>query len=162
MKLLNKKSGFTLIESLVYLAIFSLVFATIVQFSITTQENNRVALYRKELGDLIMIVNSNIEESFSSSTSINTSNSTFNNNNGSLALISANGQNISYYLQNGRLKVNRDSQINDLTSADFNCTKFNPQPISSSTINIGIRLTIQCNSIKVPRINSEFITNYII
>lgn len=158
---INFKKGFTLIESLVYIAIFAVVFTVIVQFSLNLRENNQVAGLRKELGDLIITVDSSMNESFSESGSIDEVGSVFNNDNGVISLNLIDGSNVKYSLNSGKIQIERNGVVNYLTTADFNCTKLYAEQILDPDL-AGVRLTVKCTSIKRPQVQSEFTTNYLL
>lgn len=161
MRVKNIKSGFTLIESLVYVAIFGVVFTVIVQFSLNTQENNQIASLRKELGDLEVLVDASINESFKTTVSIDSTNSIFDSDNGSLILNLNDSTTVRYYLENNKIKVNRGGIVNNLTTSDFTCSKFFIEQILNPSLS-GTRITITCTSVKRNQVKDTFTTNYIL
>jgi type II secretory pathway component PulJ len=162
MRLNIKKDGFTLVEAIIYLGIFSLIFTVIVQFSLITAENGRISLTRKELGELILLVNASLKESFANASSIDLANTTLSSDNGQITLNLNPSGNIRYTIQNSRIQVTRSSVSNDISTADFACNRFRVSSILNETLTIGAIIEITCVSVKFPQVNSEFRSNYLI
>lgn len=86
MKKAYYKKGFTLVETLVYIAIFTVFFATIIQFSLSIEESNRIANLRKLLSNNSIYLVNHINDTFSKSQVIEESLSIFDSNSSKIYL----------------------------------------------------------------------------
>ena len=83
---MNKVKGMSLIETIIYLALFGLIFATITQFSLSIAEANRNAEYKNAIEKNIIFIDEVISKSFEQSDAIDVNNSFFEQTNGKLKL----------------------------------------------------------------------------
>lgn len=81
-----KKRGTTLIEILTYFTIFSVVMLAMMYFAIQIINANRISSNLNELSSNLEFISKRITSTIKMSSSVNTAGSTFNNNNGALAL----------------------------------------------------------------------------
>lgn len=160
----NKKiqKGFTLVEAIVYMGLFAIVFTTIVEFSITVGQYNTESGLKITVDRSLVFLNQHINESFKNSQSINTTNSTFQNNNGVLVLNAASG-NITYRLNNNRLSVNKNGGDYYLSGNDIKITQFYLEQVKVARSNkvVGVRVTMHIESYKKSSISRTITTSYI-
>lgn len=154
------KSGFTLIETLMYVGIFAVFFITVVQFSLNIQDNNLIATYRKVVATNSVYVANHLQDSFKNSTSVNTTTSVFDVTNGRLRI--ENGSNFyDYSLSNSILFVNINGTSYQLLYDDVQVTGFLVEKVVDSTSQIiGVRLSITYASAKKFSVNLSTVTMY--
>jgi hypothetical protein len=100
-------SGLSLMETLVYIGLFGMLFIVLVQFMLMVGDNNDDIAIRADSGIYKLYTLEHIEESVDWSATIDEANSVFDVDNGVLVL--ANGSNtVKYELSNGDLVVQRD------------------------------------------------------
>ncbi len=161
-KFKNNKKGFTLIEAIVYMALFAVVFTTIVEFAITVGQYNGDSGLKITIDRASIFINQHINESFKNSQSINVANSTFDNDNGVLVLNSTAG-NITYRLNNNRLIVNKNGADYYLSGSDLQIIKlyFEQVKVSHSNKVVGVRLTLQLRTVKKSSVSRTITTSFI-
>ena len=107
--MLLKLKGITLVETLVYLALFGIIFTVMVEFSISIAQSNRSAELRQHLDRAKTFIIEHIDNSFLDTNSIDLNNSVFNNDQGKVRL--NNLGYFEYYLENGVLKFNNTGTV---------------------------------------------------
>lgn len=121
---INKYRGVTLLETLIYIGLFGVVFITLIQFMISIGDNNQDVAERTDAARYKLFLYEHIEESIDWTVSINEVNSIFDVPNGILYL--DNGADyIEYELSNGQLIVERSGGIPiAITPANISVTSF--------------------------------------
>jgi len=157
----KKLKGISLIEVLIYLAIFSLIFGVIIQYMLSVSENNRKTFLKRDAGNTTIFVSEHLKIDFALATSIDTVNSTFNNSNGKIRLLLPSGY-VEYTVLNNRINVNKNGVNNYITTNKFYVTNFYvEQVLSQSNTLAGARFTIDFyplkNSISSSRLQTMFI-----
>jgi len=94
--------GLTLVEMILYLALFAIIFLAVMQFVLAIAENNRVAMARTRVETSQIFVLEHIRESFDTVDSIDEIGSVFESDSGVLQL-SLMGNIRQYSLSNGRI-----------------------------------------------------------
>jgi hypothetical protein len=143
---INKKSGFTLIELVVYmaglLALGSVLILMIVQFYGLYKEI--IAVPRADRTGLILV--DRITKEIRSATAIDVINSQFDTTDGELTLtLVNNGDNIQkrFYVENGAVFVQEDNGSPvSLSSNDFNVSNFNFYFVPT-TVSQGVRFVLE-------------------
>lgn len=159
---IKKLKGITLVETLVYLVLFGLIFTSIMQYIFTVGDNNQKADFRKELEKETILINQHINDTFLQGTYIEAANTAFINNNGKIRVVNAIGQTIDYYLNNNRLIVNRNGITSYLTGQDFYVNKFYIEQIQktgSSTVT-GAKITFEIWAIKMTSAKNSFTSSF--
>jgi hypothetical protein len=158
---LNKKiQALSLIETTIYLALFSLIFTTIVQFSLSVAESNQNADYRNELERTAIFLDENFSRGFLNSSELLSDNSTFYNDSGKLYLSGSNGTLI-YTLSSSFIKLNRNGDINNLNNPMTVISKFYLEKVLAPDLSIaGVRVTINLQSQKKSSITKTFQSYY--
>mgnify|MGYP001316354038 CR=1 FL=1 len=164
--MLIKKSknliGLTLIEVLVYLALFGMFFTVMIQFFFFVNDSNQLSGETLKLDRSVIFITQHLEDSFKKSTEIIESPSVpatvFNDDNGILNLTST--TNLSYSVNSGTLTFNGV----DITRSDITVSKFYLEKIrnSSDTETIGVRITLNLVANQKAGTTKEFSTTYFI
>jgi len=159
---LNKvnKKGFTLIETLVYLALFGAIFTSVISFVITVSGYNNSVEQRNEINIETLFINEHISDSFKKGTTIDTVNSTFNSDNGVLR-INVSGGYVEYSIVNSRLNFKSNLVNYYLTDSKFSLSKLNFKKVLDSNNNVvGIKTSIYMSYPKDSKVNKTIDTFY--
>jgi type II secretory pathway pseudopilin PulG len=159
-KLRNKK-GVTLIETVLYLSLFSIVFLVIIQFFFaTTDLNNNVAIRNQFERDTIFL-DEHINQSFKDTISLNEINTVFGSSSGVLSLNTNSGL-LEYYLEDDRIYVDRSGISNPLTGSGYVVTNFLLNRVEWEDNSLrGINITIDLEDEK-NNYNKSFNSNYML
>lgn len=141
----RRQPGLTLIETIVYLAIFGIVFVAIVQFALGISEFNRLNVYRQQLDRNAILVLQHLESEFNQSKTIVTNNSQFDTDNGVLELTNLTNDTVSYSLSAGQIMVQRGSAaaVSLTPSAELTVQKFRLTPLLNAGSYIGVHWEIE-------------------
>lgn len=152
-----RKKGFTILETLLYISLFSFIFVGIIEFTLVTGEFNKSAENIITIERSLMFVTSHINEKFNGASSVNGAASIFMNNNGILN-IAKGGIDFRYSILNGRIVLEYNAAQYLLSPIDYWADKFFIEPIiNAETLDIsGVRITIRLSSLKTN--NSREIT----
>lgn len=156
------KKGFTLIEAIVYLALFGIVFLTIVQFTFAMAAQNKDNEDQIIVEREVIFLNEHLNESFTNTQSINEGSTVFNNDTGSLFLTTSSGL-ISYTIVDGSLIFNSGSVTEQLTSVGIRIDKFHLERVRSAKTGnlIGARIELALTATSKARISKTIQTSYI-
>ncbi len=148
MKIKGNTKGITLLEMLIYLGLFTIIFTTIVTFVLTVAQANQLANRRKGIEKTLIFVNEHLADSFTKVNSVDTANSTFLNNTGVLRLLPSTGY-LEYKVVNGKLNFTNASGIsNDITTNEFTVNKFYLEEVKNTAgTTVGVKLTFQITSV---------------
>lgn len=156
MRMIKKLKGMTLIETMIYIALYGVIFAAIVSFALTIAEMNKTAEQKNEIQRTIMFIDEHLSKSISKYKIVNDANSIFNNNNGVLN-ISNNTDTLIYSTNSNSLIVNRNNITNPLTNPNVKITKFFIQNVIGPDLTrSGIMIYIEISSAKDDLINTAF------
>lgn len=149
MKSNNKLKGVTLIETMLYIGLFSIILLMVLNFMLSTQEatlknNRRGTVYKTS-----EFLTQHLTSSFENALSISNINSVFGNTNGLLELTFSDGSK-QYSLSNSTLFFGSVR----LTPPDISVTQFLLEPIYNGDPNIpiAVRITIDTVSKSDPTI----------
>lgn len=159
---IKKINAFTLTETVIYLGIFGFIFVAVMQFFYTISAGNSVASEQNNMQKVSLFINEHINEKFIDVENIDVSNSTFQDDNGVLRLITNTGY-MQYSLSNGQIVFDEDG-ITDFISPDiYSISKFRFDHIEDSEMNVvGIRLEVQIDSKKLNDIFEKIETSYVL
>ncbi|HNW23708.1 MAG TPA: hypothetical protein PKH06_03030 [Candidatus Dojkabacteria bacterium] len=134
----NKLKGITLVETILYIGLFSIIIIIVLNFMLSTQEANQRTDNRLEINRVSEFVSKHINSSFNKNLSIDSTTSVFNDNQGVLSLI---------FIDGNRQYTLTDSQISfdgtPITPTTVSVTRFNLIPIYKGTDTIvGIKTEI--------------------
>ncbi|MDD4382090.1 MAG: hypothetical protein PHE21_01960 [Candidatus Dojkabacteria bacterium] len=143
----NKLKGITLIETILYVGIFSIVLVSIMNFMFSAQETTRKTNIRADVHQSVEFVNQHISDTFKNSQSVEDLLSLYNIDNGVLVIQTKDGQS-QYQIQDSRLYFN-DSPI---TPKNMSVSKLYLEPAyDSDGTTIGVKIT----SVVTSRIDSS-------
>lgn len=136
--------GLTLMESIVYIALFSLIFIVIIQFSLSIAENNRNAGDKTEIERVSIFLFEHLETTVEDSSGIDTTNSVFNDDSGVLRLNDGSGGYSEYSISDGRLSLSNGSSSDFLTTGGFYITRFHVEELQiGEGETAGVRVSIE-------------------
>lgn len=140
----NRLKGITLIESLVYIGLFSIIIIMILNFMLSAQESTLKNIRKSNLHHSSTLVVQHFENSFDTVLSINDSSSVFDDDNGKLELLFEIGAK-QYTLVNSRLYFDTVA----ITPPSISVTKFHLTPVYQGKTEIqGIILSVDLVSNK--------------
>lgn len=157
------KKGFTLVETILYIALFGIIFLTIIQFSFTIADYNRDTGTRIDIEKALVFIDEHMANTFRNAKSVNVTGSTFNSNNGILTLdMSANTSD--YKISAQKLIYENNGSSFNLTSGVLNINQFYIEQVKSTKDSsvIGIRLTLKISSRINPNVSRTIQTSYTI
>lgn len=156
----RKFKALTLIETIVYLAIFSFMITLVIQFVFVVDKGNDVGLSRVEMEKQVIYLGQHLADSFETSVSINETNTVLNDSNGILYL-NHNGTYIEYTLNNGVIEVDRGSGKVPITTPEYTVTNFLLEPVRNAGGTLaGIRVHIDLEEANDPNITRSLVTFY--
>ena len=144
----HTESGITLFEVLLYVALFGLIFVTILQYATTITQFNRTARERTVLGKQILFVDEHIRDTVARSMQIQESQSIFNANMGTIQLDSGVGI-FRYLVSDGRLLFFEDSDAESITDPSCRVTRFYLEPVMNDVdelMGFRLQLTVEMQS----------------
>ena len=131
----NRLKGVTLVETMLYIALFAIIMVIVLNFMLSTQEATLRTNRRANIHQTTEFVAQHINYSFEKAISINSTNSTFGNNQGTLELVFTEG-NKQYQVLNSRLYFDGVP----ITPPNMSVITFSLDPIYKDTETItGIR-----------------------
>ncbi len=164
-KLVNKKlKAFTLIEVVVYMALFALIFVMIIEFSISIRQINSSTNTSTRLDNAMIFANQVLETNLSNIQTVVSINSAFDSDNGVLNAILKNGETVEFKIAQNRLVITKGTTTSPITPVEVFVNKFNITPVYTSDttltniIGIKINLSIYVENNSEPR-KDRTITN---
>lgn len=147
----NKLKGITLLETLVYITLFSMILFVIVNFMLGTQETTRRTSQRNSIHQSAQFVKQHLDHSFQKVKDIKEDGSSFNNDNGVLSLAFLDGVK-TYRLSNNRIYFN-DIEI---TPKNTRVTRLHFEPIYSKKNKVmAVKVSARIISIAEPKVFEE-------
>jgi Tfp pilus assembly protein FimT len=160
MNFAKRINGLTLIEILIYLALFAIIFSSIMQFTLSVAEANQTAEFKNEIERATIFVNEHLNLTFRSITQIDTNNSFFSQNDGKLKLTKLPAS-YTYSLTNGRLTFNNNGTSVYLTNPNVSVDQFYLERVLAPDSSIvGVRITMNIKAVKKPNLNKTIQTYY--
>lgn len=159
----NKKTyeGLTLVETILYLALFAIIFFTVMQFVLAIGENNRRAMARSRVETSQIFVLEHLQESFAVAESVNDVGSLFDDDSGVLLLNLPSGSR-QYSLNNGRIMYESGGVSVPLTAPDVVVSRFYLEEVlNAASATVGVRFTIVITTEEADAIET-IVTAYII
>jgi hypothetical protein len=134
--------GLTLVETMIYLALFALIFFVVMNFVMAVAENNRIATARGRIETSLIFLLEHLQENFDVVDSINGTGSVFENDAGVLQL-TLSSTTMQYSLSNGRVMYDYSGVSVPLTPPDVQVNKFYlEQVLNTESALSGVRFTI--------------------
>lgn len=131
MKVMYDESGMTLIEVLVYVALFGLIFVTILQYAATMVQFNATARQRTVADKHVLFLEEHIRDTVRKATGIEESESVFNQGVSSIQFSSDEGI-LWYHVTNGILNFYDGVDAESITDPDCQITRFYLEPIRNA------------------------------
>jgi len=159
---MRKLKGITIVETLIYLALFGIIFIAIVEFFITMRDNNRITLEKINLEKVTIYLTNHMSDGFKNSLGIDGNNSNFSQDNGKVRILK-NGKYIEYSLQNDVLIYSDNGTNLTILDSNYKVTRFYLEKIlNDKNILQGVRLEMTIVSIKNATNIKTFQTSYIL
>ncbi len=156
---MRKLKALSIVEVLVYFALFGVIFLGIINFMISVRATNTSAEQRNLLGKNTIYVMNHLNSSFEVTNSINSASSIFNNDNGKIVL-NLNGKTVEYFLVSGVLHFVDNGTDYVLTNTDFDLTRFYCEQIKNyRDEEVGVRFSLTFRSMKSPSTSYSFQTS---
>lgn len=160
---MNRLKAVSLIEVIVYLALFGMIFITIIQFFLAMQQFNERTSLRNGIQFETVFVSSHFDLSAESADSIIVAESIFESSNGVITLETPAGTDIEYSLIDGRIQVDRNGVANFITSNRVEVTNLRfEEVLTPFDTNIGFRLIMDLNNSANPTITESITTSFIV
>lgn len=157
-----EKKGITLIEVIVYLAIFGIFFTTIMQFYFSLSEYNRLASERSELQKSIILIDQHLNQSIKEADSIDDANSLFNNPDGILRFTLAGGY-YEYNIINSRLNFDNNGTDFYLIDPQQVINSFTVSAVEDSDEEIvGVKIVLEISYANNPNLTEYLDSLYIL
>ncbi|KXK27430.1 MAG: hypothetical protein TR69_WS6001000306 [candidate division WS6 bacterium OLB20] len=150
-----RQRAITLIETLVYLAVFGVMFTVVIAFMLSVSESNRRSLVQNEVERSVLFLFNHMEDTFNRASAINAGTSVFDNNNGVLHLTAGTDDYI-YRLDSQRIEFSEEGVDNFISSGELRVTqlRFEPVELSDGSL-VGIRVVATYTSDKFPDVVRE-------
>ncbi len=160
----TNKKGMTLIEVIVYLALFAIFFTTILRFVRVISEYNKIAEDRIIINQTSIFVAEHIKDIVENSLAIDTVNSDLSQPLSTVRLNKGTSY-VEYSIENSKL-VFTEASTNQtiLTPSQVGISLFELNPIlnSDETQLLGIKAKITIYNFKTPKVNTTIETSYIL
>jgi len=148
----------SLLETLLYVALFGLIFISIFEFFLFTAEKNQVATERIEIERTVLFIEEHLQDTINRGESIDEVNSIFDQDSGKVRII-INGGYGEYRIVSGKLVYDEDATVNDLIPSRFTVSRLYVEKVLDSAAEVtGVRLTIELNSKKISINKTTFST----
>lgn len=158
----NKFKAMTLVELVVYLALFGVIFLSIMQFVMATNQNNDTARGRNLIEKNTVFILRHLEQAFSSVQSIDEINSIFDIDQGKLVLNTNDGIK-QYQLSGTKLEYNYGGSDFDLVQPGFEITSFKIEKILNNDDQlVGVIISITMDSINLINVSKNISTSFLI
>ena len=144
----ENENGLTLLETVLYLALFAVLFVVVLEFTMAVAESNRGARARGDVETSIMFIVQHVEDSFTEASSVDSLNSVFYSDNGDMRLVSSSGT-ARYYLDAGQLQFVDGGITTPLTGPHVSVDRFYFEEILDRHGDIsGVRCILGISSVK--------------
>ncbi len=151
--------AFTLIETILYLALFNVIFFSVITWAISLSQSNRNAEFKNAVEKNAIFITEHLNDTFQKGLTIDSVNSTFDDADGKIRITSATGY--LEYRRNGNLfTVTNGTSIYSLSDAFVQVTNFRVEPvIVQPNTYVGAKITITITAEKFPTL-TKTITSY--
>jgi hypothetical protein len=156
----EKFEGVTLVETLIYIGLFGIIFTLVMQFLLTISENTHTTQLRLEMSRYKTYSFQHLEKTFLDSELVDMANSTFGNDNGELTLIDTEGGGtlaLKYEIVDDKVIFTRgvNSPVS-LTPNNITVTQFYLEEVQNVDLEtIGINITLSFENKDSDNINSN-------
>ena len=144
----TKEDGMTLIETVLYIALFAIIFMSVMNFAFSVTEHNQEAEARTMIQRSIIQIQEHLTEKIDSATSIDTIASVFEVDNGVLSM-TVSGSSAVYQISDGRLTYSTGGNSTPISSSKMIVTRFYIQEVLGRADQVtGVRITMEIQSVK--------------
>ncbi len=144
----NVHKGMTLIETLIYVALFGLIFSSMIGYFMMISESNANSRLKLDVHKNMIFISEHINNSFDTFESIDLTNTTLDNDLGKIRLVKG-ASTIDYIIEGDRLKVVRDGVGTYVLANKFKAESFRVERVNSSTnAVVGARIKFTFSSLK--------------
>jgi len=160
---MQKKSfkAMSLIEVVVYLALFGVIFLLIIQFVIDTNKNNNFARHRNIIEKTSLFILRQLDLNVKPGIVLNEIESVFDSNQGKL-VFSKDSVVYQYYIQNDRLFFNEGTNNSEMLDPNMKINAFLIEKVINNDQTVGLRITLELESISLDTVNKNVTTMYLI
>ena len=159
---MKKLKGITIAETLIYLALFGIIFIAIVEFFITMRENNIVTLEKINLEKVTIYLTNHISDAFKNSLGIDENNSVFAVDAGKIRILKT-GKYVEYSLQDNNLVYSDNGTNLTILDPNYKITRFYLEKIlNDKNVLQGVRLEMTIVSVKNANDIKSSQTSYIL
>jgi len=155
-----KLRAFTLIETILYLALFNVIFFAVITWAITLTQSNRNAEYKNAVEKNAMFLTEHLNDTFKRGLTVDAANSTFNDASGKVRVTFSAGY-FEYQRSGSMLRVTDGAATYDLTDRFVQITNFTVSPVmlEDSTI-VGVKIRISLLAEKFPTVTKTIESYY--
>ena len=154
-KFYKKLKALSLVETVIYLALFGIVFTGIIDFSINVSQNFQAAEGLTQTEKTKIFIFEHFQDSFNSSLTIDTVNSIFNNDSGKLRITNKTGY-LEYSILNNDLLFSVNGSANSsLTNSRVDVTRFFLEEVKVKNVTYGVRITMAVNFVKLNKTDNS-------
>jgi len=146
----NKLKGFTLLETILYIGLFSAVLFIVVSFMLSTQEANMRTQRSENIYQTSQFVTEHINYTFRKAETINEANSVFEDDDGKLSLV-INGEVKTYEIESQKLMYDTIQ----ISSSEILVENFYLTPIYKDLKIIGVKINISLRDKKDSNLTEE-------
>lgn len=152
--------AFTLVETILYLALFNVIFFSVITWAIALTQSNRNAEYKNAVEKNAIFLSEHLKDTFQKGISVDQANSTFNVPNGKVRIVNASGY-MEYFTTSNKLVVTNGTGTFDLTDKFVNITNFTVSPVivPPNTV-VGANITITITAEKFPTLTKTIQSYY--
>lgn len=155
-----KLRAFTLIETILYLALFNVIFFSVITWAIALSQSNRNAEYKNAVEKNAIFVSEHLNDTFKRGLTVDSVNSVFNDTNGKVRATFTSGY-FEYARAGNTLRVTDGTLTHDLTDKFVLVTEFNVAPVTvEGGVIVGAKIRINFIAEKYPTITKTIESYY--
>jgi hypothetical protein len=159
----NNLNAITLVESVLYLALFGIFFVIVIQFAFSIGQQNTKSELDNTLNRGIIFINEHLNDDFINALSEDSALSTFGNDNGVLRLNMPASKYAQYSISSGRLQFSDNGTTYFLTPLELTVNQFLLTRINNAAgTSVGAQLTLTMSSTKYTEITDTYSTSYVL
>lgn len=154
-----RSRAFTLVETILYLALFNIIFFSVITWAITLTQSNRNAEYRNAVERNAIFVAAHLADTYRQGLSVDENESVFNLELSSVR-IQAPEDYFDYSVSGNRLFVERTGGTYILTDRLVEVTSFEVVPVDHNDVIVGTRIRITLRAEKYPSVTKTIESYY--
>lgn len=155
-----KIKAFTLIETILYLALFNVIFFAVITWAIALGQSNKIAEYKNALEKNSILVTEHLSDTFKKGVTVDPVNSIFDNADGKVRVTFTSGF-LEYSRVGNVFTVTDGTTSYGLTDKFVNVTNFTVSPIIIPPSEIvGARISMTISGVKFPNLTKTLVSYY--